>query len=204
MLIQAALDSRLTSSRAILCTAANVAFDTLTPPLPGYEVDVADVPQNPTRKKTNDDANTPSSSSVSNMGAVVVEAQTLGQRVESVATNAARRSSRRYQYRKENFQHINPKTAFLQVKNPFAWQNDDIDGADNDDTEDENMYQPANDVITDVWKDSCIPRLLSVMQTGAGHALLHDVHWDSRHGRIANLLEELAREKDIYGPHLIM
>ena len=124
MLIQAALDSRLTSSRAILCTAANVAFDTLTPPLPGYEVDVADVPQNPTRKKANDDANTPSSSSVSNMGAVVVEAQTLGQRVESVATNAARRSSRRYQYRKENFQYDNPKTAFLQVKNPFAWQND--------------------------------------------------------------------------------
>lgn len=197
------MDSRLTSSRAILCTAANVAFDTLTPPLPGYEVDFADVPQNPARKTNPGDGSTPSSSSVSNMGAVVVEAQTLGQRVESVATNAARRSSRRYQYRKENFRHSNPKSSYLQVKNPFAWNENESEGEE-DDTEDENTYQPADDVITEVWMNVCIPRLLSVLKAGAGHALLHDVHWDSRHGRIANLLEELAKEQEIFGPHLIM
>jgi hypothetical protein len=204
----AALDSRLTSSRAILCTAANVAFETLTPPLSGYEVDVADVPQNPARNSNRPDrednnSSTVSSSSVSNMGAVVIEAQTLGQRVESVAQNAARRSTRRHQYRKDNFQFNKPKTSYLQVKNPFAWKDTDSEG-DDDDTDDENIYHPSEDAITEFWANVCLPRLLAVLQTGAGHALLHDVQWESRHGRVANLLESLARDKSSFGPHLII
>jgi hypothetical protein len=198
----AALDSRLTSSRAILCTAANVAFDSLTPPHPiaGYEVDVSDVPQNPNRNQNSGSV----SSSVSNMGAVVVEARTLGQRVESVAENAARRSARRYQFRKENIRYDHPKKSFLKVKNPFAWKEDNGAEDDGEDTDDESIFLPRQESITEAWGTVCLPRLLSVLMTGAGHAVYHDARWSSRHGRIASLLDELSRTEKSFGPHLIM
>lgn len=193
----AALDSRLTNSRAILCTAANVAFDALTPPLPGLEVlDVADVPQNP-NKAAEGTKNT-----VSNMGAVVVEAQTLGQRIASLATNAARRSQRRYQYRKDNIRYDRSPTSVLQVKNPFAWKEEDED--EDKDPLEEHEFDPKEGSITEVWTKTCLPRLISVLQTGVGHAVFHDTKWKSRHGRIANLLQELAIQNDNYGPHLII
>jgi hypothetical protein len=207
----AALDSRLTSSRAILCTAANVAFDLLTPPLPGVEVDVADVPQNP--NKTTADGSSKSSGpgtsgTVSNMGAVVVEATTLGKRIASVATNATRRSARRYQYRKDNVRYDRSPTSVLQVKNPFAWKDDDekqaaISGGP--DANDEHVYDPNTDATTEAWTDTCLPRLVSILHTGVGHALYHDTQWKSRHGRIANLLQELAvQDANNFGPHLIL
>jgi hypothetical protein len=194
----AALDARLTSSRAILCTAANVAFEALTPPLPGLEVDVADVPQNPNRSPAE------SKSTVSNMGAVVVEAQTLGQRIEAVAESAARRSARRYQYRKDNLRYDKPKKSILQVKNPFAWRDDDSDEDDDHNDCAEHVYQPSEDAMTTPWANVCLPRLLSVLQTGVGHAIYHDVCWSTRHGRIANLLQEVSQEDDNFGPFLIV
>ncbi len=195
----AALDSRLTSSRAILCTAANVAFDVLTPPWSGDEVmDVADIPQNPNK------ASEGSKNIVHNMGAVVVEAQILGQRIASLASNAARRSARRFQYRKDNLRYDKSPTSVLQVKNPFAWQDvDDDNHFDLISTED-HFYDPKEGAVTEAWTETCLPRFVSILHTGVGHALYHDTRWKSRHGRIANLLQELAVQDTNFGPHLII
>jgi hypothetical protein len=198
----AALDARLTSSRAILCTAANATFEALTPPLPGLDVDVADVPQNP-NKVSADESST--SATVNNMGAVVVEAQTLGQRIEAVAENAAQRSNRRYQYRKDNAMYDKPKKTHFQIKNPFAWNDDES----NEDTNDDHAvasheYKPSNEAMTEAWTNICLPRLMSILHTGVGHAVYHDVNWSSRHGRTANLLQELSKNDSNFGPHLIV
>ncbi|KAL3944614.1 MAG: hypothetical protein SGBAC_001326 [Bacillariaceae sp.] len=215
----AALDARLTSSRAILCTAANVTFESLTPPLRGLEVDISDVPQNPNTKGdaaeapgdgddgASDVAAAPASAAtVSNMGAVVVEAQTLGQRIEAVAENAAKRSSRRYKYRKDNARFDKPIKPFFQMKNPFAWKEETA--SDDDEEEEDELplheYHPTNDSLTEAWTTVCRPRLLSILHTGVGHAIYHDANWSSRHGRIANLLSNLITKDNNYGPHLIV
>ena len=69
------------------------------------------------------------------------------------------------------------------------------------------------------WTESCLPRLLSVLRKGAGHAVLHDMQWDERSFRVADLLRHMAlspRRKHLrdsqengagghnYGPHLIV
>lgn len=196
----AALDARLTSSRAILCTAANVAFSLLAPPLQGLNLEMADIPQNP--------SNEDSKSSVSNMGAVIVEAQTMGKRIAAVATNAARRAARRYQYRKDNIRHDNGKqspTSILQVPNPFAW----TDFNNPDDThgpleENDHEYDPEESAVTTTWSEICLPRLMKILHTGVGNAVLHDAEWQTRHGRVADALRELAAHDEIFGPHLII
>jgi hypothetical protein len=53
-------------------------------------------------------------------------------------------------------------------------------------------YQPNIDSTTYVWQSICLPRFLSVLSTGAGHAIYHDTQWSSRHGRIADLLRTLS------------
>jgi hypothetical protein len=58
--------------------------------------------------------------------------------------------------------------------------------------------------MTASWANACLPRLMSILHTGVGHAVYHDVNWSTRHGRIANLLEELSREDNDFGPHLIV
>eukprot|EP00934_Nitzschia_sp_Nitz4_P002463 Nitzschia sp. Nitz4//scaffold119_size111653//105250//109419//NITZ4_004214-RA/size111653-augustus-gene-0.231-mRNA-1//-1//CDS//3329533908//2453//frame0 len=192
----AALDARLTSSRAILCTAANVVFEVLTPTLEGCPpIEVAKVPQNPNNPN-------PNSGSVSNMGAVVVEAQTLGQRIESVAISAARRSSRRYQYRRDNIQfgYKSSPRSVLTVSNPFAWKEE----MEIDDEVEEHTYDPQTDAMTQMWTDTCLSRFLNILHTGVGHALYHDLDWTSRHGRISNLLQEMADQHSNFGPHLII
>ncbi|CAJ1969428.1 unnamed protein product [Cylindrotheca closterium] len=213
----AALDARLTSSRAILCTAANVTFESLTPPLEGLEVDISDVPQNPnkagadksTHKEDGDDEDdTTDAATVSNMGAVVVEAQSLGQRIEAVAENAAKRSSLRYKYRKDNARFDKPVKPFFQMKNPFAWKEKEGSDEEEDDDDDDEVpmyeYNPTGEALTEAWTTVCRPRLLSILHTGAGHAIYHDVNWPSRHGRIANLLSKLTTKDNNYGPHLIV
>ena len=67
------------------------------------------------------------------------------------------------------------------------------------------------------WTDTCLPRLLDVMSKGAGHAVVHDMQWTERSVRVANLLQNLARQQPAssssttpreaysnYGPHLIV
>ena len=56
-----------------MCTAACAAFEALTPPLPGLEVDATDVPQNLNRKGGDDGGGT-TKSTVANMGQMLVEA----------------------------------------------------------------------------------------------------------------------------------
>jgi hypothetical protein len=212
----AALDSRSTSSRAVLCTAANIAFAELTPPLPGHDIEVMDVPQNPAKSSsstiiTTDSGVDEASKGVSiNMGAVLLQAQTLGNRATAVAKNAARRSTQRYQYRKDNARYDSHKTGMLKVTNPFAWKEETEDGdEDDEDVNDDNadgsmMYSPSEDAATDTWESICLPRFYDIMHTGVGHVIYHDLHWRTRHGRIANLLWELSQRDDNYGPHLIV
>lgn len=73
-------------------------------------------------------------------------------------------------------------------------------------------FQPNNDSLTYFWQSVCLPRFLSVLEKGAGHAVYHDIQWASRHGRIADLLRALVSAdgttSDIkgnsFGPHLII
>jgi len=260
-----ALEARLTGSRAILCTAANVAFDSLTPALPEWEaIDVADVPQNPATNKRiietksegenfatsesgkiedNDDDEGNKSATVPNMGPVIIEAQTLGKRIENVATNAVRRSKRRFRFRKDNIRFGNKSCTgsgqkkgtegFRILENPFAWKDsDDEDMEDSGESCPMDVDESATIVtadsssgmdsseISETWGKVCIPRLLSILQTGVGNAILHDVMWSTRHCRIANLLHEISLMTEDsgnsiidkldstcdrnYGPHLIV
>jgi len=212
-----ALEARLTGSRAILCTAANVAFDSLTPALPEWEaIDVADVPQNPAAnkkaKKSEGENSTPSenvkiedgkTATVPNMGPVIIEAQTLGKRIENVAMNAVRRSKRRFRFRKDNIRfgnkskHSKKDAGFRILENPFAWK--DSDDEDPMDVDESASIVTADSIsgidhsdISETWGKVCIPRLLSILQTGVGNAILHDVMWSTRHCRIANLLHEIS------------
>jgi hypothetical protein len=176
-----------------------VAFSLLAPPLPGLNVDMADIPQNP--------INADSKSSVSNMGAVVVEAQTLGKRIAAVATNAARRAARRSQHRKDSIRYDSGKqspTSILQVSNPFAWS----DVCDSDEStvpnEENHVYDPDESAVTSAWSEICLPRLMKILHSGVGHAIYHDTQWRTRHGRIADLFRELACKDDNFGPHLII
>jgi len=68
------------------------------------------------------------------------------------------------------------------------------------------------------WTESCLPRMLAILNKGAGHAILHDRQWNDRSFRIANLLQNMAtsslppREQSStqralypnYGPHLVV
>lgn len=203
----AALDSRSMTSRAILCTAGNISFEALTPSLTGFDIKVTEIPQNPAK----DGEEAERSPVVVNMGNVVIEAQTLGQRSIAVATNTARKAAQRYQYRKDNIQfstNPQPKHNLFRMKNPFQGgphrQHDDEDIARSLLEENTIPHQPQLGAITGSWTDVCLPRFLSILDTGAGHAYYHDVQWGSRHGRIANLFQVLAEKQGNYGTHLII
>ena len=199
-----ALDSRMQNVRAILCTAGNVNFEALTPPLSGLDIEnVTDIPQNPTKQGE-------TSSSAINMGSVVVEAQTLGQRAISVGVNASRRAKQRFEYRKDNirFDPTRQRKDFFRMKSPFAWKNTGDPDPENDaQTCLEAVavsYQPNPDAITTAWAEHCLPRFLSILTTGVGNAVYSDTAWPTRHGRFASLFQVLAQEKGNYGTHLII
>jgi hypothetical protein len=158
-----------------------------------------------------------------NMGAVVVEAQLLSQRTVSVVENAMRRAHLRHLYRVTNAEcegHKHLDGDFVQFTNPYllksrtnamdpgsnAHGNDD--DADNEDDDDDfeveklGVHHHSNPVArTDAWQARCLPRLLAILDRGAGHAIYHDYHWTSRHGRLADLLHKVPNR---YGPHLIV
>jgi hypothetical protein len=58
------------------------------------------------------------------------------------------------------------------------------------------------------WSRACLPRLLSILRTGSGHAILHDTEWKDRSFRVAELLQNMASPSDTgsknLGPHLIV
>ncbi|KAG7363982.1 hypothetical protein IV203_037184 [Nitzschia inconspicua] len=238
-----ALEARSRMSRAIICTTANVVFAALTPLIPGHTIDVANLPPslleavnantngqkkdgNNDNKEKDEKSDTSTSGStsnaLSNMGAVVAEAQALGLRIQAVTKTSVERSSRRFQYRKDSAyfhqknkenqlpNHIGPTGSnyFRPLKNPFAWSGRDK-GNESNHFMDLEMESPLKKTTTDssithAWKEVCVPRLLSVLQTGAGHAIVHDVLWSTRHGRIFNFMQEFASKTDNFGPHLII
>jgi len=108
--------------------------------------------------------------------------------------------------------------SLLSVGNPFAVgpgaKGSSYDGPNwvTDDDEDaagrtKSSFDPSVLVQskTDHWSKFCLPRLLSVMDKGPGHTVIHDMDWQSRPGRIAGLLGALDdRHQDRAGPHLII
>ncbi len=187
----AALDFRFTSSRAILCAAGNMAWTTLTP---GNDIDILAVPQNPEMGKK------PTSNI--NLGAVVIEAQTLGQRTIQVVQNAIRRSDLRRRNRLDYAASLS-QPGFLKLPNLFDWRERHQAIISDDDDSDHEMehsiaYQPNDAAITEWWRNKCRNRFMSILEKGAGHAIYQDLDWKNRHGRIADIL------RDRMGPHLII
>lgn len=198
----ASSDARITVSRAVLCTAASIVFDQLTPAFEGHDLDVVDVPQN-NKKNTSTEGSQPPTV---NMGAVLLQAQTLGQRVAALAETSTRRSRQRYEYRRDNARYAKSPRSVLQVTNPFALKKPPF-SSEADSMEEEVMVFPPRPFlkgvgVTEEWKSLCLPRFKSVLNKGSGHAVYCDVEWPTRHGRIADLLKELS--DDTLGPHLIV
>ena len=224
------LNFRFTSSRAILCAAGNLAFGHLTP---GPQLDVKAVPQNPdatTFAASSESNNNSNNNNTVNMGAVVVEAKTLGQRTISVAENAVRRADLRHQNRQDNARCSRKNRHLLPVSNPFfecrrtypqrqqqqqktTTTPDDYD----DDLLDMNSmwswdeeedavipHQPNAASLTPQWEAHGRPRMLQVLQRGAGHAIYYDLDWSSRHGRLADLLRHYSSSSSSFGPHLMV
>ena len=227
-----ALDGRFHSSRAIVCVAGNLAFRALTPAHENDDEDVLDVPQNPKKTATdsnnndNDTSNTNNSGAAEqhtavNMGAVLLEAKALSERTVAVAENAVRRAARRSQYRKAGARQQQQESSSddqcccLPVENPFSFAAQQAQPVSDDDDDASSTtavsYQPNADALTHAWQSTCLPRFLQVLQTGAGHAVYHDLQWSTRHGRVAHLLRSLSSsgsngddDQAAFGPHLIV
>mmetsp|Transcript_27369 Transcript_27369/g.41420 ORF Transcript_27369/g.41420 Transcript_27369/m.41420 type:complete len:1311 (-) Transcript_27369:149-4081(-) len=197
----AVMDSRAAVSRAVLCAAASIALQELTVGFEGEDqLDPLKIPQNTNQ---GDD-----STSAVNMGSVILQAQTFGQRAIDQGLNAARRSSQRLTYQ----QSLTPIPKFAKLTNPFQCKPIDEDGGSEDDEPDlmdvdSPAYYRANpDSQTTSWTDTCLPRFLKVLETGTGHGILCDMDWHARHGRVAHLLQSMTKSEDCpcYGPHLII
>lgn len=162
----AVMDSRAAVSRAVLCAAASIAVDALTP---GFivdgdvtKLDPLDIPQN----SEND-------SKTVNMGSVVLQAQTFGQRAIDQGLNAARRSTQRLAYQ----QSLTPKDKFVQISNPFSYNRKVV--LDDDDVS-RVPYNPNPESTTTAWQDTCLPRFTKVLETGTGHSAYCDMDWSHR------------------------
>jgi hypothetical protein len=215
----AVMDSRAAVSRAVLCAAASIALQDLTPDFEGsHKLDPLDIPQNDT-----DDA-----ASAVNMGSVILQAQAFGQRAIDQGLNASRRSSQRLAYQQSmaltTTKSCNEACAAGVLRNPFCIQvkeeeDDDDDDMEVDDEDDDDEldssassvpYNPNPDSATTAWADTCLPRFTEVLQKGTGHAVFCDLDWTQRHGRIANLMQTMAFEdkasadSTYFGPHLIV
>jgi hypothetical protein len=83
-----------------------------------------------------------------------------------------------------------------------------LSDSEDDSFEDFIPFQPNINALTKFWQSVCLPRFLTVLEKGAGHAVYHDIQWGSRYGRIAGLLRSLTSTKvdkiNNYGPHLII
>ena len=102
----------------------------------------------------------------------------------------------------------------IQMKD-FSTCNDDDD---DDSFEKSKQRKPIPDTNSDEWNLMCLPRLLEIMNAGAGHVVLHDMQWTTRFYRILQLLTKLATPRTVhfgnkktgydveanFGPHLII
>lgn len=102
----------------------------------------------------------------------------------------------------------------LVVQNPFMEEGRASTDSEAMDTDEEccltdGPVRKENDVE---WAKACLPRLLSILRTGSGHAIMHDVQWVDRAFRVAELLQSMAvkpssssdQSVENYGPHLIV
>ena len=89
------------------------------------------------------------------------------------------------------------------VSNPFAVDDDGADLTDSEGGYSEDDIQsiidtklPQYDMPNDKeWTTTSKPRLMAILNTGAGNAILHDREWSCRAFRVANLLQSLAVPK---------
>uniref|UniRef100_A0A7S1UWH9 AP2/ERF domain-containing protein n=1 Tax=Grammatophora oceanica TaxID=210454 RepID=A0A7S1UWH9_9STRA len=187
--VMSSADSRYVNSRAVLCTAASMAFDTLSPSFDDKPLDPLKVPQATAQKKDG--------TAAVNMGAVSLQAQTLANRAATLASNAARRADQRHQFRVQNAK-ADGSDVTSSVSSSFA----NIDEAVEVPTVLPTDFDPNPVSVTRTWETLCGPRLQAVLNTGSGHALICDTEWPTRHGRVAHMLENAL--KDRLGPHLIV
>ena len=242
--------SRIVAARAILCAAANLAFQDLTPDCEAPEsrstgddapvkdpeafalgagkINELDIPQNTHSAGSSGDKD------AVNMGAVLMQARTYPERAVRQTESAVRRADERAKWRVSHAAKASASkgivptsaaggssstslTAFA-VGNPFAVgpaaKGCSFDGPNwvtDDDEDATSRTKPSFDPTvlaqskTNHWSKSCLPRLLSIMGQGAGHAVVHDMDWRSRPGRMADLLKALDDKNEIRaGPHLII
>ncbi|KAL9187620.1 hypothetical protein ACHAXT_005998 [Thalassiosira profunda] len=94
----------------------------------------------------------------------------------------------------------------------------DVDAPNNRSSAAAHPPTPSTTPTDPEWTQSCRPRLLSILGTGAGHAVWHDRQWDGRAERAADVLRHLAVPRETsggahgastraypnYGPHLVV
>ena len=152
-------------------------------------------------------------------------ATSLGKKIIDKCLGVTRRNAERMAFRLDVAQSrwsSNMRTGGYRVKyaqslpmvipNPFM---EIIDGTDCEsmDTEEEIGFNkgPVTRGEDLEWSRGCLPRLLEVLGTGMGHAIVHDIQWEDRAFRIADLLERMSKKNagsdqalSNYGPHLIV
>ena len=110
------------------------------------------------------------------------------------------------------------------LENPFAWKEEKDNNGDknqhsNDDindTETRGFHATDTDDILSVvtadasvensasWAKVCIPRVLSILNTGMGNCIIHDTLWSTRHARIVSLFQAISNSNNNFGLHLIV
>ncbi len=155
-----------------------------------------------------------------NMVTIIDQAKLFAKRSIEQANNAAHSSDRRREFQMDSslarvgmgydalsgryYANTNDtlgnSSMPLVVSNPFA-EDDDADMTDGEGgySEDDNNIQslraklPPYDKSNDKeWITTSKPRLMSILNTGAGNAILHDREWTCRAFRVVNLLQNLA------------
>eukprot|EP00970_Alexandrium_tamarense_P015275 scaffold4931_cov196-Alexandrium_tamarense.AAC.7 len=175
------------------------------------------------------------------METVLAQAQTIGKRVIDQATGAARRSDRRREFRidmalsreRRGVTNVDGGGKFLValaqslplvVSNPFSivvsgTDSEKADSVDMDTDDEANILLAKGSVCKKEedaeWTNACLPRMMDILKTGSGHAILHDMEWNNRARRVAGILQNLALPAEAaplssvrglpnYGPHLII
>lgn len=241
-------DSRTTVSRAILCAAASLTFKQLTPKFDQLQdINVLDVPQNE-RKDEKSVINADNQEKDKdkdykteiNMGAVTIAADIFAKRTVEQVRGVVIRGEKRRRWRSDCARSdLARKDKNMSLSSDgvldqfFRWRNvntvSDSDSSDVDadavvdshfsSDSDDSFKAPKQTTASEEWSAKCLPRLLKIMNSGAGNLVLHDMLWRTRANRVLELLKGLATStsevkldshesrhpiEPNYGPHLIM
>ena len=238
------------TTRAILCAAASLVFEKITPnTVDEKQLDAVNAPWNKSIDPRNIPQNSASDDNIDyikaenpvtttaptsppatpakatkkddfNIDTVLDEANLVAKRtieqIKSSAHSSDRRReflmdcslsrigmgydalSGRYHHAVANDVQLANASMSLVVFNPFAGNDDEMTdvewGVSEDDIQSIGagnlpQYDMSND---EEWTKTSKPRLLNILRTGAGNAILHDREWTCRAYRVANLLQNLA------------